>query len=291
MAVCDIVFSDGVFIAASEARLSPFDRGFLFAHAAYEVTAVYDGKMVDFEGHIARLSRTLAGIDIPQPLDREVWHDLHAQLIVKNDLKEGMIYLQVTAGAYAARDFAGPQDLRPAIFMFADTRSLIGESAQYGIAAITIEDTRWARRDMKTTQLLSQALAYRRAHDAGAQTAILCEGGMVNETASANLWIVDAAGRLRTRDLSNKILAGITRAAVSEQAGQVKIVEGAFSVDEMLGAQEVFTTSATALVCPVIEINGQTIGSGQPGPVTRAAQRRYYQAMGSDVAKLAPWAL
>ncbi len=291
MAVCDIVFSGGVFVAAGEAYVSPFDRGFLFAHAAYEVTAVYGGKMVDFDGHIARLSRTLAGIDIPQPLGQQAWYDLHMQLIAKNGLEEGMIYLQVTAGAYAARDFAGPQDLRPAIFMFADTRPLIGESAQYGIAAITVEDTRWSRRDMKTTQLLSQALAYRSAREAGAQTAILCEDGMVNEAASANLWIVDAKGRLRTRDLSSKILAGITRAAVSEQAGDVEIAEGAFSIDEMLGAQEVFTTSATALVCPVIEINGQTIGSGQPGPVTRAAQRRYYQAMGADIAREAPWAL
>lgn len=291
MAVCDIVYSGGAYVMAGEAYISPFDRGFLFAHAAYEVTAVYNGKMVDFDGHIARLSRTLSGIDLPQPMDIKAWQDLHDQLIDRNSLEEGMIYLQVTGGAYASRDFAGPQDLHPAIFMFADTRSLIGENAQNGIAAITVEDTRWSRRDMKTTQLLSQALAYRKARNAGAQTGILCEDGMVNEAASANLWIVDAQGRLRTRDLSGRILAGITRAAVAEQAAEMEILEGAFRVDDMLDAQEVFTTSATALVCPVIKIDGQTIGNGQPGPVTRAAQRRYYEAMGADIARVAPWAL
>jgi len=234
-----MAYLNGAFCSAADARISVFDRGFLFAHAAYEVTAVYGGNLVDFGGHIARLGRTLAGIGIPNPLSGENWGKVHRDLIAYNALSEGLIYLQVTAGSYGLRDFAGPEEFEPTVFLYADARPLIGAAARDGIKVIFLEDTRWKRRDMKTTQLLSQALAYRAAREAGADTAFMVEDGRVTEAASANAWIVDEAGHLVTRDLSPSILPGITRAGVRDLlAGSgMRLVERAFTPDEALQAQ------------------------------------------------------
>ena len=285
MTVCKIAYLNDRFIAAEEAQISPFDRGFLFAHAAYEVTAVYDGHLVDAERHFARLERTLAGLGIPSIGSDGELLSLHQELLRRNQLREGMVYLQVTAGAYCARDFAGPEALTASVFMFCAERQLIGDTAKNGIAAITLPDTRWQRRDLKTTQLLSQALAYRAAKDAGAQTAWMIEEGYVTEAASANAWIVNAEGQLITRDLSSSILAGITRAAVMDQLSTigVHVEQRRFTREEALAASEAFTTSASTLIAPVISIDGHTIGSGAPGPVTRQIQKAYYRSMGADI--------
>jgi len=293
MTICTTAYLNGAFCPAADARISPFDRGFLFAHAAYEVTAVYGGHLVDFGGHMSRLSRTLAGIGIPDPLPGGGWGKVHRDLIDYNGLTEGLIYLQVTAGAYGLRDFAGPEEFEPTVFLYADARPLIGETARNGIRAVFLDDTRWKRRDMKTTQLLSQALAYRTAREAGADTAFLVEDGRVTEAASANAWIVDGEGQLVTRDLSPSILPGITRAGVLDllEGSGLHLVERAFTPDEALAAEEAFTTSAGAMIAPVIAIDGQAIGDGRPGPVTRQIQRLYYQAMGADVAAVAPWTM
>lgn len=242
---------------------------------------------------MSRLGRTLAGIGIPDPLKGDGWGKVHRDLIDYNNLTEGLIYLQVTAGAYGLRDFAGPEEFEPTVFLYADARPLIGATARDGIRAIFLDDTRWKRRDMKTTQLLSQALAYRAARQAGADTAFMVEDGRVTEAASANAWIVDAEGQLVTRDLSPSILPGITRAGVLDllEGSGLHLVERAFTPDEALGAKEAFTTSAGAMIAPVIAIDGQAIGTGKPGPVTRQVQRLYYQAMGADVASVAPWTL
>lgn len=293
MAVCETVYLNGAFVPARKAQVSTFDRGFLFAHAAYEVTAVYKGQLIDFDGHAARLSRTLAGISIPDTMGSAGLRAMHQQLLDVNGMEEGVIYLQVTAGDYGARDFAGPEVIAPTVFAYCDQKPLIGAGARDGIRAITLPDTRWTRRDMKTTQLLSQALAYRAARAVGAETALMIEDGLITEGASANFWIVDAEGRLRTRNLSSSILAGITREAViSQLRGEgIEIVETAFDVDTALSAREAFTTSAGAVIAPVLSIDGQMIGAGIPGPVTRHVQRVYYKAMGADVAKIAPWSL
>lgn len=293
MPVCGAVYLNGRYVKAGDATVSPFDRGFLFGHAAYEVTAVYGGQMVDFDGHMARLARTLAGIGITNPFDAGGWRGIHETLIARNGMDEGLVYLQVTAGAYGARDFAGPEDYAPTVLAYCDTRSLIGETARAGIAAISVDDTRWARRDMKTTQLVSQALAYRAARDAGAVTAIMVEDGLITEAASANVWLVDGEGQLKTRDLSSALLAGITRGAVIRQlaAEGIGVIEAASTLEEACGAREVFTTSAGAMIAPVTSIDGQPIGDGAPGPMTRQVQRLYYKAMGADVATAAPWAL
>jgi D-alanine transaminase len=293
MTIGQTVFLNGAFRPVGEATISPFDRGFLFAHAAYEVTAVYDGKFIDLERHLSRLRRTLDGIAIPNPYSDEAWAEIHTDLIDKNGVEEGLVYLEVTGGAYGLRDFAGPETFEPTVFLYADARPLIGDAARDGIKAIFLEDSRWKRRDMKTVQLLSQALAYRAAREAGADTAFMVEDGYVTEAASANAWIVDTAGRLITRELSHSILPGITRAGVMDllKGSGIELVERAFTPDEVRGAAEAISTSAGAMVAPVVMIDGQPVGDGKPGPVTRRIQRLYYEAMGVDVALVAPWAL
>ena len=293
MTIGQTVFLNGAFRPVGEATISPFDRGFLFAHAAYEVTAVYDGKFIDLERHLSRLRRTLDGIAIPNPYSDEAWAEIHTDLIDKNGVEEGLVYLEVTGGAYGLRDFAGPETFEPTVFLYADARPLIGDAARDGIKAIFLEDSRWKRRDMKTVQLLSQALAYRAAREAGADTAFMVEDGYVTEAASANAWIVDTAGRLITRELSHSILPGITRAGVMDllKGSGIELVERAFTPDEVRGAAEAISTSAGAMVAPVVMIDGQPVGDGKPGPVTRRIQRLYYEAMGVDVAVVAPWAL
>ena len=293
MTIGRTVYLSGNFCPVEDATISPFDRGFLFAHAAYEVTSVYDGRFIDMEGHLSRLRRTLEGISIPNPYSDEQWAEIHSELVDKNGVEEGLVYLEVTGGAYGMRDFAGPETFSPTVFLYADARPLIGDLARDGIKAITLGDTRWKRRDMKTVQLLSQALAYRAAREAGAETAFMIEDGLVTEAASANAWIVDAEGRLITRELSHSILPGITRAGVASllAASGLEMVERAFTPEEAASAKEVFTTSSGAIVAPVIALDGKPIGDGKPGPVTRRIQRLYYEAMGADVAAVAPWAL
>lgn len=285
----DHVWLNGVLVDRTDAVVSPFDRGFLFAHAAYEVTAVYGGKLVDEPGHVARMARTLAAIDIdPARVDLP---GIHAELMKANGLTEGLIYVQVTAGDYGFRDFAGPDTFEPTVFAYVLHKSLIGDAARDGVAAISLPDMRWARRDLKTTQLLSQGLAYRRAKEQGAATAWMHEDGVITEAASANAWIVAADGALVTRDLSASILHGITRQAVLSQAraSGIDVQERAFTLEEVRSAREAFSTSAGGLVLPVIKFDGRPIGDGRPGPVTRSVQRAYYAAMGVDLSKLAPW--
>ncbi len=291
MGLGDWVYLDGAFVRTEAARISPFDRGYLFAHAAYEVTAVFNGRLVDFGDHLARLGRTLAGIEILPPEEDLV--AVHQELLARNDLAEGLVYLQATAGNQGPRDFAGPEELYPSLFLFSTAMPLIGDKARDGIAAISLEDTRWKRRDMKTTQLLSQALAYRAARRAGATTAIMHEDGFVTEAASANAWIVTPDGTLVTRDLSRALLPGITRGSVLGllRGAGLAVEERAFTLDEMRGAAEAFTSSTGVVIAPVLSLDATPIGSGKPGPVTRAVQRLYYQHIGADPALRAPWVL
>lgn len=287
-----VVYLDGEFKSASEARISVFDRGYLLAHAAYEVTAFYDGKLVDFEHHKARLARTLTALEIPQPSEMDGLEALHLDLIERNQAQEGLAYLQVTAGAYDGRDFAGPEYFKPSFFLWARERPLLADINRDGVSAITLPDTRWSRRDLKTTQLLSQALAYRAARRAGAFTAWMHEDGLVTEAASANAWIVLTNGVLATRDLSPALLPGVTRSTVARlcEAAGFTVETRPFSIEEARQAAEAFTTSTGAGILPILSLDGQPIGDGSPGPVTRAVQALYYQHMGMDVARVAPWA-
>ncbi|MEQ8558594.1 MAG: aminotransferase class IV [Henriciella sp.] len=291
MGPSDWVYINGRLCRAEDAAISPFDRGFLFAHAAYEVTAVFGGQLIDFEGHVARLQRTLTGIDILNAPDNETLEMLHREIVRRNELTEGFIYLQLTGGAYGARDFAGPETLKPGLFMFCEARQLIGDKARDGVHAILVEDQRWKRRDYKTTQLLSQALAYREAQRSGATSAILHEDGHVTEAASATLWVVTPDGKLITRNLGHQILPGITRQAVLDRLSEtgLEVEERAASVEEVREAAEIFTTAATSLVLPIITLDGKPVGEGGPGRVTRRVQGLYYRAIGADIGTRAPW--
>nr|WP_070960823.1 aminotransferase class IV [Hyphomonas sp. Mor2] len=282
----DWVFLNGAFVRGEDAQISVNDRGFLFAHAAYEVTAVYNGKLIDFEQHMARLQRTLSGIEIAWPdLD---FAALHAEIMQRNGLSEGLVYVQVTAGAPGPRDYYGPESFIPTVYVFVTHKQLIGDVARDGLTAISFEDTRWRRRDLKTTQLLTQTLAYRAARRAGADTAILHENGIVTEAASANLWIIDEDGKLITRDLSTALLPGITRDRLLHVLGadDLQIEERAFTLEELGAAREAFTSSTGVVIAPVLSLDKVRIGSGRPGPVTRKVQAAYYQYIGADVSQL-----
>lgn len=290
-----LAYLDGVYLAREEARISPFDRGFLFADSVYEVTAVYGGQPVDMGRHLDRLERSLRELNFARLPDRKELEAMHRRLIAENGIAEGYVYLQVSRGAYGARDFAAPdpEKARLTVFAFAEAKALIDQpAARNGVKAIGVPDIRWARRDIKSTGLLAQTLAKTEAKARGVDDAWLVgPDGHVTEAASANAWIVTKEGEIVTRALSNAILAGVTRHAVFDALAQQgrKIVERSFTLAEAADAVEAFTTSATALVAPVIELDGKPIGSGKPGPVTRAIQRLYYQGVGADPDKAAPW--
>lgn len=284
---------NGVYVAADEARISPFDRGFLFADGVYEVTAVYGGRLIDMERHLDRLGRSLRELKFGTLPDRKELEEVHRRLVADNGIDDGYVYLQVTRGAYAGRDFVAPDAPRLTCFAFAEARALIDTpAARNGSRIVTLPDIRWARRDIKSTGLLAQALAKTEAKRQGADDAwLVAQDGFVTEGASSNAWIVTQEGEIITRELSNMILAGVTRHALFDALGQRgrRITERAFTVEEAKAAAEAFTTAATGLVTPVVEIDGVKLGDGRPGRVTREVQKAYYTAIGADVAKVAPW--
>lgn len=286
---------NGVFVAADEARISPFDRGFLFADGVYEVTAVYDGQLVDMGRHLDRLERSLRELKFGTMPDRKELEEMHRKLVAANSITEGYVYLQVTRGAYGARDFVAPDKPRLTCFAYAEARALIDTPmARNGSRVVSVPDIRWARRDIKSVGLLAQAMAKTEAKAQGVDDAwLVAPDGFVTEGASSNAWIVTKDGEIVTRALSNSILAGITRHALFDALGQQgrKISERSFTLEEAKAATEAFTTAATGLVTPVIEIDGVTLGPGKPGAVTRGVQKLYYTAIGADVAKVAPWVL
>lgn len=278
---------NGVFVAAEEARISPFDRGFLFADSVYEVTAVVGGKLLDMGRHMDRLERSLRELSFEVFPDRAELAAMHEQLVAMNEITEGLVYLQVTRGAYGARDFILPagDKTRLTMFAFADAKNLIDTpAARDGIGAAFVDDIRWGRRDIKTTQLLAPALAKTAAKGQGAGEAWLVgPDGLVTEGASSNAWIVTRDGEILTRVLSHDILPGVTRHAIMDQTGlaQIRVTERSFTPDEVRNAAEAFITGAGSLVTPVVSIDGAPIGDGKPGPVTRRLQQLYFTAAGA----------
>ena len=284
---------NGVFIAAEEAKISPFDRGFLFADGVYEVSAVYNGQLIDMERHLDRLERSLRELKFGTMPDRKELEDVHRKLVELNGIDEGYVYLQVTRGAYGARDFIAPDVPRLTTFLFAEKRALIDTpAARNGSKIVALPDIRWARRDIKSVGLLAQAMAKTEAKARDADDAwLVAPDGFVTEGASSNAWIVTRNGEIITRALSNMILAGVTRHALFDALKQrgVRITERSFTLEEAKEAAEAFTTAATGLVTPVVAIDGVALSDGKPGPVTRRVQKLYYTAIGADVAKAAAW--
>ncbi|ALR18757.1 D-amino-acid transaminase [Vibrio natriegens] len=265
-----IVYLNGKFLAESEAKVSVFDRGFLFADAVYEVTAVLDGKLIDHEGHLARLERSAKELGIKMPVTGEQLMDIQRQLIEKNSLVEGGIYLQLTRGNEGDRDFSYSDKIEPTLVLFTQSRNLIDSpKAQTGIKVISFNDIRWRRRDIKTTSLLPACLAKQIAHEAGAEDVWLIENGYVTEGGSSNAYIVTQDDVLVTRPLSNDILHGITRASLMTLAKELNLTieERFFTIEEAYQAKEAFISSATTFVWPVVAIDDKPIGSGKPGEI------------------------
>lgn len=280
-----VAWLNGVFLSADEAAISPFDRGFLFSDGVYEVTAVCGGRLVDLERHLVRLDRSLSELGFPVRPDMDRLRRVHTELVARNRVQEGLIYLQVTRGAYGGRAFVPPSaGVRLTEFAFVEARPLIDvPAARDGIRVALLPDIRWGRRDIKTTQLLAATLAKTEAKARGADDAwLVAPDGLITEGASANAWIVNSLGELVTRALSHDILAGVTRAALLDAAARegVTIAERSFTPSEAMAAREAWITGAGSLIQPVVAIDGAPVGAGVPGPVTRRLQRLYFAAIG-----------
>jgi len=274
-----IVYVNGVYVPEEEAKVSIFDRAFLFGDAVYEVTAVLGGRLVDFDGHLARLDRSLAEIGLDARITHEGLREIHAELIAANKVDEGIVYLEISRGS-ADRDFAFPESAEPTIVAFTQSRALVDTPyADQGVKVVTIPDIRWKRRDIKSTSMLGQVMGKQAAKLAGAYEGWMVEDGVVTEGTSSTAFILDADGVLRTQPLGPHILHGVTRRAVLRLARQesVRIAERPFTVEEAYQAREAFLTAASAFVLPIIEIDGHKIGGGTPGPVGRAFRQLYIE--------------
>jgi D-alanine transaminase len=272
-----IVYVNGAYQPEEEAKISVFDRGFLFGDAIYEVTAVLDGRLVDFDAHLARLDRSLKEIELPLPIPHEGLRELHETLIAENKVGEGIVYLQISRGP-AERDFAYPKPAMPTVVAFTQSRPLLDNPyAETGIKVVTIPDIRWKRRDIKSTSMLGQAMGKQAAKRQGAYEAWMVEDDFVTEGTSSSAFILDADGVLRTQPLGAHILPGVTRRAILRLAKEegLRVEERPFTVAEAIEAREAFLTAASAFVLPVIEIDGHAIGDGVPGPVARAFRAHY----------------
>lgn len=271
-----IVYVNGAYLPEEEAKISVFDRGFIFGDGIYEVSAVIGGKLVDCEAHLTRLERSCGEIRLSLPWSKAELVAIHEELIKRNALDEGGIYLQVSRGA-SDRDFPFPKDVQPTLVMFTQARNFVNApTAKTGIKVVSTPDLRWARRDIKSVNLLAPVLAKQFALENGAQEAWLTEDGVVTEGASSTAWIVKGK-TLISRPLSNKVLPGITRKAVLAYLAEsgFSFEEREFTLEEALDAEEAFITSATSLVMPVTTIDGHTIHNGAPGPTALRLREIY----------------
>ena len=272
-----IAYHNGQFLPLAETRISVLDRGFLFAEAVYEVTALIDGRLIDSASHLARLERSAAAIGLSLPLSTGQIEAVQKELAARNGLQEGLIYLQLTRGADYGRDFLPSPSLEPTLVMFTQAKRFLDSPAvKSGIAVVTTPDLRWARRDIKSVGLLAQAMAKQIAAEAGAQEAWMVEDGFVTEGASSTAFLVTDEGII-TRAYSQAVLAGCTGSAITalaEESG-LTVVHRPFTVPEALGAREAFITSASTLCQSVVRIDGRIIGNGSPGPIATRLRELY----------------
>jgi D-alanine transaminase len=273
------VYVNGEFYSKKEASISVFDRGFLFSDSVYEVSAVIEGKLVDWKEHFARLIRSLSHLSLENNFKEEDFYQIQKKLIKENELKEGLCYIQVTRGV-AEREFNfAKKSLLPTVVIFTQEKQILNNPAsKVGIKIITVPDDRWRRRDIKTTQLLAQSLAKTHAIHKGVDDSLLVQGGFINEGSSSNAFIIKDK-HIITPSLSNDILGGITRSSVIKfcQINNIEIKEQKIKIDDLMNAQEVFLTSATGFVLPVIEVNGRRVGNGLVGDMVKKIQRIYIE--------------
>ena len=273
-----IAYVNGAYVPLNEAKVSILDRGFLFADGIYEVSAVLEGRLVDNASHLARLQRSVGEISLPlpEPLERIV--EIQRELIARNSLENGLVYIEVTRGADAGRDFAFPKGVKPTLVMFTSVKDIVNApAAKTGIGVITVPDIRWERRDIKSVALLAQVLAKQAAAQAGAGEAWMIEDGKVTEGGSSSAFILTQNDVLVTRENSSSILPGCTRKAVVKLAEerQLRVEERSFTVEEALEAKEAFITSASLFVQPVISIDGKAVANGKPGPMAARLREIY----------------
>jgi D-alanine transaminase len=282
-----IVFLNGSFMPIEEAKVPIMDRGFLFADGVYEGMGVLGGRLVDNDGHLARLERSLKEVRIPNPFSNAEWTRLEEELVQRNGMMEGFLYLQVTRGV-AERDFLFPKEAAaPTVMMFTQAKSIVHSPlAETGMAVVSVPDLRWKRRDIKSLSLLAQVLAKQAASEAGAHEAWLVEDGFVTEGGSSSGFIITKAGAIIARPLSNAILPGITRQALLRLAQEegLAIEERLFTLDEAYEAAEAFLTSASNFVMPIVSIDGRPVGTGKPGAMTRRLRTLYLQMAGAPAA-------
>lgn len=278
-----IAYVNGRYRPYAEAAVHVEDRGFQLADSVYEVCAVQDGRILDETRHLARLERSLAKLSMPMPASAAALKRIIREVIRRNRVEDGAVYLQVSRGS-TRREFVFPaKDTPQTVVCLArshDPAKLVA-AAETGVAVITAPDERWARVDIKTTQLLASVLAKETAKAQGAKEAWLVDrDGNVTEGASSNAWIVTKTGRLVTRALDGHILPGVTRSVVVDLAArlQLTIEERVFTVAEAAAATEAFLTSASNLVMPVTRIDGKPVGDGKPGRFSRQLREAFLSA-------------
>jgi len=277
------VFVNGEYVPEDQAKVSIFDRGFVFGDGIYEVVPVIGGKMVDKAPFLDRLKRSLGELRIDMPMSEADYLAMHEKLIELNNIDEGGVYSQITRGV-ADRDFAFPKGAKPTVAAFTMTKALIDNpSATTGVKVVTVEDIRWKRRDIKSVALLGQVMAKQEAVEKGGFEGWMVEDGFVTEGTSSTAYIVKD-DTIITRPLSNSILPGIRRKVLLQLCAEhnVKLEERLFTVEEALAADEAFLSSATTLVMPIVQIDDTRIGGGQPGPMARKMREAYIAAIKAE---------
>lgn len=275
-----IVYVNGDFVPEQEARVSVFDRGFLFGDGVYEVIPVINGRLVDRDHALSRLERSLREVEMDWPCSRDEYIAMQESLIQRNGVREGIVYSQVTRGV-APRDFAYPTNAEPTLVAFANNKTLIDNpAAATGVAVVSVPDLRWKRRDIKTVNMLAQCMAKQAAMSRDAREGWMVEEGHVTEGVSSSAFIVKD-NTIITRALSNDILPGIRRKVILEIAAleNLRLSERPFTVEEAIAADEAFLSSASTLVLPVVSVDGRPVRDARPGPVTRRLRALYVQRL------------
>jgi len=279
--VSRIAYVNGRYVPLGEASVHIEDRGFQFADGVYEVCEVRGGYIVDGVRHLARLRRSLHELQMQEPMDERALDVVIRETVRRNRVHDGLVYIQVTRGV-ARRDFLFPgDDVAPTLVVIARTvdPAKAEAPAMDGVGVVTVEETRWARVDIKTTGLLPNVLAKETARAAKAKEAWFVDrDGNVTEGASSNAWIVTADGVLVTRPADFGILRGITRTTLFDVAREegLRIEERPFTVAEAKAAHEAFLTSATTIVMPIVRIDGKPVGDGKPGPLARKLRQHFH---------------
>ena len=278
----EFVFLNGEFLPKDEAKISVFDRGFIFGDGIYEVVPVIFGKMVDKEEFWQRFTRSLEAIKLNFPYEKEEFEAILNELTAKNLLKEGGIYMQVTRGV-ASREFSFVKNLKPTIMAFVFECNVLKNEFEEGVSVISVPDLRWKRRDIKSISLLAQCYAKEQAVLAGAFEAFMIENGKVNEASSASAFIIKNK-TLVTKPFSNAILPGIRRQNILKFAGELglKIEQRAFSMQEVYEADEVFISAATLLLLSVVKADDRLINGGKVGEFVPKLRAKYVEKITAE---------